>query len=198
MLPLTTPQQELLDWITTYIQQCQKSPSLREMMQGLGLRSVSAVQARLGQLRQKGYVDWIRGKIRTIRVLPPAKNSMPLLGTIAASGLITTFTDTVESFDTLTHLPPRCFALRVSERLEPLLLQVGDLLLLKPVSAPQSLKDGAIVAVRQKEKTTLNRLERKGDLIRLLAIGVDEPGPYRFQKHVAIQGVMVGVWRGCL
>ncbi len=195
MLPLTEPQQEMLDWIAAYIQQFQKSPSLREMMQGLGLRSASPVQARLDRLRQKGYVDWMRGKMRTIRVLPPAKSSMPLLGTIAASGLITTFTDTVESFDALTHLLSGCFALRVSERLDAFLLQTGDLVLLKPVSKPQSLKAGAIVAVRQKDGTTLNRLERDGDLIRLLAMGTDEPGPYRFQKHINVQGVVIGVWR---
>lgn len=199
MLPsLTTAQQELLDWVAAYIQQHHVSPSLREMMRGMGLRSPAPVQSRLEHLRQKGYVDWSHGRARTIRLLALEVKGMPLLGTIAASGLITTFTEAAEAFEAFKQLPLNCFALRVVGRIDTLLLQAGDTLLFKPVVDRRLLKTGEIVVVQQQGETTLKTLEQDGTgLVRLQSVNIDQPDQCRFLKQLTVQGVMFGVWRSC-
>lgn len=69
MTELTPKQKELLDWIKDFIGQNGYSPSVREMMRGVGLKSPSAIQARLKVLRKKKLVEWIDRQTRTIRPL---------------------------------------------------------------------------------------------------------------------------------
>jgi repressor LexA len=66
---LTEVQQQLYDWLIDYIKQNQYSPSIRQMMRAMGLKSPAPVQSRLEHLRTKGYIDWTDGKARTIRIL---------------------------------------------------------------------------------------------------------------------------------
>ncbi|MGK7882672.1 MAG: repressor LexA, partial [Crocosphaera sp.] len=61
MEPLTPAQKELYDWLIKYIRENQHSPSIRQMMKAMGLRSPAPVQSRLERLRNKGYIDWIEG-----------------------------------------------------------------------------------------------------------------------------------------
>lgn len=67
--PLTEAQQELYDWLVTYIRDNQHSPSIRQMMRAMGLKSPAPIQARLDHLRKKGWIDWDEGKARTVRIL---------------------------------------------------------------------------------------------------------------------------------
>ena len=53
--PLTTAQQELYDWLADYIGTHRHSPSIRQMMQAMGLRSPAPIQSRLRHLQQKGW-----------------------------------------------------------------------------------------------------------------------------------------------
>ncbi len=51
-------------------------------------------------MKKKGYIDWIEGKARTIRILhPPESKGIQVLGTIAAGGLVEPFTDFTETLD---------------------------------------------------------------------------------------------------
>lgn len=70
--PLTTAQIELYEWLVRYIREHQHSPSIRQMMQAMGLKSPAPIQSRLEHLRIKGYIDWNQGKARTIRLPRPA------------------------------------------------------------------------------------------------------------------------------
>ncbi|MFL0770965.1 MAG: repressor LexA, partial [Prochlorococcus sp.] len=54
--PLTPAQQELYDWLADYIGTHHHSPSIRQMMQAMGLRSPAPVQRRLRHLQQKGWI----------------------------------------------------------------------------------------------------------------------------------------------
>ncbi len=73
MEPLTPAQQQLYDYLVAYIGENQQSPSIRQMMQAMDLKSPAPVQARLALLRKKGCIDWEEGKARTVRLLrkPP-------------------------------------------------------------------------------------------------------------------------------
>ena len=69
MEPLTDAQQELYDWLVDYIRVNQHSPTIRQMMRGMGLKSPAPIQSRLDHLRKKGYVDWVEGLARTLRIV---------------------------------------------------------------------------------------------------------------------------------
>ena len=62
--PLTTAQQEFYDWLD-YIGTHRHSPSIRQMMQAMGLRSPAPIQSRLRHLQQKGWITWQEGQART-------------------------------------------------------------------------------------------------------------------------------------
>jgi repressor LexA len=196
---LTEAQQELYEWLTEYIRIHQHSPSIRQMMYAMNLKSPAPIQSRLEHLRTKGYIEWNEGKARTIRVLKNKKQGVPVLGTIAAGGLIEPFTDAVEHVDfTNMSLPSQTYALRVSgdSMIEDLIAD-GDLVFLRPVPEPEMLKNGTIVAACvDGYGTTLKRFYRSGDRVTL------QPANHKYRPievsamNVQVQGTLVAVWRG--
>lgn len=199
MEKLTEAQQELYEWLAEYIKINQHSPSIRQMMQAMNLRSPAPIQSRLEHLRNKGYIDWNEGKARTIRVLRQAKQGVPILGSIAAGGLIEPYTDAVEylDFSNVAILPPRSYALRVcgDSMIEDHIAD-GDVVFLRPVSEPDQLKNGTIVAARvEGYGTTLKRFYRQGELVTL------QPANSKYSPievpavQVEPQGSLIGVWR---
>ncbi|MFM7406617.1 MAG: transcriptional repressor LexA [Cuspidothrix sp.] len=195
---LTDPQKELYEWLVEYIKSNQHSPSIRQMMQGMNLKSPAPIQSRLEHLRNKGYIGWNEGRARTIRILHPAKQGVPILGTIAAGGLIEPFTDAVEHLDLANlSLPPQSYALRVAgdSMIEDLIAD-GDVVFLCPVAEPNQLKNGTIVAARvEGHGTTLKRFYRHDDLVTLKPanrnyLPIEVPA-----MEVEVQGSLVGIWR---
>jgi repressor LexA len=196
---LTEPQQQLYEWLAEYIRMHQHSPSIRQMMQAMNLKSPAPIQSRLDHLRTKGYIEWQGGKARTIRVLRSPKPGVPVLGTIAAGGLIEPFSDAVEHVDFMNMtLPAQTYALRVSgdSMIEDLIAD-GDLVFLRPVQEPDYLKNGTIVAARvDGYGTTLKRFYRNGDRVTL------QPANRKYNPievnaiQVQVQGSLVAVWRG--
>ena len=73
MEKLTDAQNELYEWLMGYIKSHQHSPSIRQMMQAMNLKSPAPIQSRLEHLRNKGYIEWSEGKARTIRIIHPEK-----------------------------------------------------------------------------------------------------------------------------
>ena len=65
---LTEVQQQLYNWLVDYVETNQHSPSIRQMMKAMGLKSPAPIQSRLENLKAKGYIDWAEGKARTIRL----------------------------------------------------------------------------------------------------------------------------------
>ena len=63
---LTQAQNELYDWIKQYLRDFQHSPSIRQMMKAMGLKSPAPIQSRLKHLQEKGYISWQEGKARTM------------------------------------------------------------------------------------------------------------------------------------
>ena len=195
---LTEPQKELYEWLVEYIRLNQHSPSIRQMMQGMNLKSPAPIQSRLEHLRNKGYIAWNEGRARTIRILHPAKQGVPILGTIAAGGLIEPFTDGVEHLDLANlSLPPQSYALRVAgdSMIEDLIAD-GDVVFLRPVAEPSQLKNGTIVAARvEGYGTTLKRFYRHDDLVTLKPANPNYLPIAAPAMEVEVQGSLVGIWR---
>ncbi len=201
MEPLTTAQQELYDWLVQYIQQNHHSPSIRQMMKAMGLKSPAPVQSRLEHLKTKGYIEWTEGRARTIRLTQAGSPGVPIRGAIAAGGLVETFQDAeVEHLDfSSVALDPRYFALRVRGlSMIDALIDDGDIVIMQPVSDPKNLKNGTIVAARVEGQTTLKYYYRKGSKVTLQPGNPDKekyPAIEVPASQVDIQGMLVGVWR---
>ncbi|HEY9849324.1 MAG TPA: transcriptional repressor LexA [Leptolyngbyaceae cyanobacterium] len=199
METLTTAQQELYDWLVDYIRQHQYPPSIRQMMRAMNLKSPAPVQSRLEHLRAKGYIAWSEGKARTIRILQSNATGVPILGSIAAGGLVEPYTDTVEKLDLSTVLlPEKTFALRVvgDSMIEDLIAE-GDVVMMQPIPDPEQVKNGTIVAARvEGHGTTLKRFYRRGDRVTLKPANAKYKPIEALAEQVQLQGVLVGVWRG--
>ena len=66
---LTEAQNELYVWIKDYMKDFQHSPSIRQMMDAMGLKSPAPIQSRLKHLQEKGYISWQEGKARTLQLI---------------------------------------------------------------------------------------------------------------------------------
>ena len=199
METLTEAQKELYDWLVDYIRQHQYPPSIRQMMRAMNLKSPAPVQSRLEHLRTKRYIAWTKGEARTIQIMQPPSEGVPILGSIAAGYLVEPFTDAVERLDLSTVLlPDKTFALRVmgDSMIEEMIAE-GDVVMMRPLSDPNLLKNGTIVAARvEGHGTTLKRFYRRGDRITLKPAN-SRYAPIEAQAdQVQVQGVLVGVWRG--
>ena len=88
---LTEAQNELYRWIKNYMKEFRHSPSIRQMMQAMGLKSPAPIQSRLRHLQDKGYISWQEGKARTMQIVDEILEGVPIKGSVAAGGLIETF-----------------------------------------------------------------------------------------------------------
>jgi repressor LexA len=202
MEPLTEAQQQLYDWLVEYIDEHQHAPSIRQMMTAMNLKSPAPVQSRLEHLRNKGYIAWLEGQARTIRILNPLPKGVPIRGAIAATSLVETFPDVEVEYLDLSNLllKPKHFALKVrGHSMIDALIDDGDIVILQPSEDPKAIKNNSIVAARVEGKTTLKYFQRKGSKI-VLQPGNPNRDLYPVTEvsasDVDVQGVLVGVWRG--
>ena len=106
---LTSAQNELYKWIKSYMKEFKHSPSIRQMMQAMGLKSPAPIQSRLKHLQEKGYISWQEGKARTMQLVQEISEGIPIMGSIAAGGLVETFSDVNENLDVSDILEKRYF-----------------------------------------------------------------------------------------
>lgn len=197
MEPLTEVQQQLFNWLVDYIKQNQHSPSIRQMMRAMNLKSPAPIQSRLEHLRAKGYIDWTDGRARTIRVLK--SQGLPILGAIAAGSVVESFTDSAEQLDfSSSFLKPGDYALRVrGDSMIGALIGEGDVVIMRPVQDPKTLKNGVIVAARVNgDGTTLKYYYRKVNQVTLKPANPNYPTIEAAATEVQVQGLLVAVWRG--
>ena len=197
--PLTTAQQELYDWLSEYIGEHRHSPSIRQMMEAMGLRSPAPIQSRLRHLQQKGWITWKEGQARTLQLLGDALGGgIPVLGAVAAGGLVETFDDVEERLELEPVLTTRgLFALTVNgDSMVDAHIADGDVVLMEPVKEPSRLREGTIVsAVVPGSGTTLKHFHRDGRQVRLEAANPAYEPILVDADQVAIQGKLVAVWR---
>ena len=196
---LTEAQRELFDWIKNYIFDFQHSPSIRQMMQGMGLKSPAPVQSRLKHLQEKGYISWQEGKARTLQLVNNfAENNVPVLGSVAAGGLIESFSDVTETLDfTDVFQKKGVFALTVNgDSMKDAYIAEGDMVLMEPVKETSSLRNGIIVsAMVPGSGTTLKYFFKRNNQIILEAANPNYDPIVLNSDQVSIQGKLLAVWR---
>ncbi len=196
--PLTSAQQELYDWLADYIGSHHHSPSIRQMMQAMGLRSPAPVQSRLRHLQQKGWITWQEGQARTLQLLGGIASGIPVLGAVAAGGLVETFDDVQERLDLAPLLETRgLFALTVNgDSMVEAHIADGDVVLMEPVTDPGRLRQGTIVsALVPGSGTTLKHFHRDGGTVRLEAANAAYEPIELPADQVQVQGKLMAVWR---
>ncbi|AAQ00380.1 MULTISPECIES: transcriptional repressor LexA [Prochlorococcus] len=195
---LTPAQQELFDWLSDYIASHQHSPSIRQMMDGMGLRSPAPIQSRLRHLQEKGWITWKEGQARTLQLLDNALSGVPVLGAVAAGGLVETFDDVQETLDMSSVLKTRgLFALTVNgDSMVDSYIANGDVVLMEPVQEPSLIRNGTVVsAMVPGSGTTLKHFYRKGSLVILEAANPAYEPIEIDAEMVKIQGKLLAVWR---
>ena len=196
---LTNAQHELYEWIENYINRFQHSPSIRQMMQAMGLKSPAPIQSRLKHLQEKGFISWQEGKARTLKLLSDVtNNTIPIMGSIAAGGLVETYSDLNEQLDISDVLKKRnIFALTVNgDSMVEAFIADGDMVLIEPIKDVSSLRNGTIVsALVPGAGTTLKYFSRKGREVILEAANSNYE-PIKIDcDQVIIQGKLLAVWR---
>ncbi len=195
---LSDAQSELYNWIKNYIQDFQHSPSIRQMMKAMKLKSPAPIQSRLKHLQEKGYISWQEGKARTFQLINEVSNNIPIMGSIAAGGLIETFQDVSESFEVDQVLKRKnIFALTVNgDSMIDACIADGDTVLMEPITDSSQVRNGDIVsAMVPGSGTTLKYFLRKGNLVILEAANPSYEPIKLDASQVSIQGKLVAVWR---
>ena len=197
---LTNAQKELFDWIQNYIKDFNHSPSIRQMMKAMGLKSPAPIQSRLKHLQEKGFISWQEGKARTLQIVNDAINGIPIMGSIAAGGLIETFNDVNENIDIMEVFRKKnVFALTVNgDSMIDACIADGDLVLMESVTDFLPIKNGTIVsALVPGSGTTLKYFYKKGEKIFLEAANLAYEPIVLDMNQVVIQGKLLAVWRKC-
>ena len=195
---LTDAQNELYEWIKNYVRDFQHSPSIRQMMQGMGLKSPAPIQSRLKHLQEKGYISWQEGKARTLKVVEEILDGIPVMGSIAAGGLIETFNDVSENLDFSDILNKKdVFALTVNgDSMIEACIADGDMVLMEPIKEANSIRNGTVVsALVPGLGTTLKYFYRRGNKIFLEAANSAYQPIELNLDEVIFQGRLLAVWR---
>ncbi|MBO8244251.1 repressor LexA [Prochlorococcus marinus XMU1411] len=195
---LTDAQNELYLWIKEYLKKFQHSPSIRQMMDAMGLKSPAPIQSRLKHLQEKGYISWQEGKARTLQIVDDLVTGIPILGSVAAGGLVETYSDIQENLDISEVLKKKdVFALTVNgDSMINACIADGDMVLMEPIKDRYSLRNGMIVsALVPGLGTTLKYFFKRGEKIFLEAANPNYEPIELNPSEVVFQGRLLAVWR---
>ena len=195
---LTEAQNELYGWIKEYMKNFQHSPSIRQMMEAMGLKSPAPIQSRLKHLQEKGYISWQEGKARTLQLVDEIIEGIPILGSVAAGGLIETYSDVKENLNISDIFSKKdVFALTVNgDSMIEACISHGDMVLMEPIKDSSSIRNGTIVsALVPGFGTTLKYFFKRGQKIFLEAANpAYDPIELNYDE-VVFQGKLLAVWR---
>jgi len=195
---LTDAQNELYRWIKDYMREFQHSPSIRQMMQAMNLKSPAPIQSRLKHLQEKGYISWQEGKARTLQIIDEIIDGIPIMGSVAAGGLVETFSDVSENLDLSNVLGRKdVFALTVNgDSMIDAFIADGDMVLMEKIKDTYSLKNGTIVsAMVPGLGTTLKYFFKRNEKIILEAANPNYEPIELTLDQVVFQGKLLAVWR---
>jgi repressor LexA len=198
MEQLTARQQEVLDFVTGYINEYGYPPSLREIGKRLGVSGTLGVMKHLEALEKKGYLRRQEGSTRGITLANQAQAvSLPIVGVVRAGALHPAIEEIEGHFaiDRSQLKAGGTFFLRVKgDSMINAHIKEGDLALVRP--QPTAVNRDVVVAMVGGE-ATLKRFYREKGQIRLQpenpnydAIIVAEG-----EAEVSIVGKVVGIYR---
>jgi repressor LexA len=202
-MALTKRQRQVYDFIADFVARQAYSPSFEEIGAGLGLSSLATVHKHICNLEEKGLLKRDFNRSRSIDLLPvktrarpvaAASLELPLLGRIAAGRPLEQLENpgTISLAD-LTRSRD-VFVLQVSgDSMQDEHIVDGDYVLVEKLP---SARDGEIVvALIGGSETTLKRLYREGEQIRLQPSNANMQPILVPAAQVQVQGRVIGVLR---
>jgi repressor LexA len=206
-MALTRRQREVYEFISSFVAQHGYSPSFEEIGKGLGLSSLATVHKHISNLEKKGLLKRDYNRSRSIDVLAPrgslkkamvaaaaASNSLPLVGRIAAGRPVETFEQPESiSLGDITR-SKEVFVLEVrGDSMQDEHIVDGDYVLVEKTA---SARNGEIVvALVDGSDTTLKRIYKEGETIRLQPSNAAMKPIMVPAANVAVQGRVIGVLR---
>ena len=200
---LSPNQRRVLDFLREHLAEHGQAPSLREIAEGLGLRSHSSAQDYVEALVRKGALERLP-RHRGLRLAGEARRAaspgheLPLVGRVAAGSPILSDANIETRFavDPALFRPRADFLLRVvGQSMRDAGILDGDLI---AVHRAATADNGRIVVARLDAEITVKRLRRERDRLLLLAENPDFPpievDPRR-TADFSIEGIYVGVIR---
>jgi repressor LexA len=207
MKTLSSKQKRILAFLRRFREEKDYPPTVRDILKGCGISSTSVVDYNLKILEREGYIRRDREVSRGIELLGKERRRMalvPVIGYIAAGEPIPVPTsdtweaeplDTVEVSSELTQGKEGVFALKVKgTSMIDALINDGDIVLMQQAATAE---EGEMVAawLKAEGETTLKKLYREPDRIRLQPANSTMEPIYADPKNVEVQGKVVGVIR---
>lgn len=208
---LSNRQQKIYEFITKFMRDKGRPPTIREIGGHVGISSTSVVNYNLNILVREGLIQREKEVSRGLRVVGAQLKTLagdsiyavqiPLLGTIAAGAPIPVPESGLEPLDTLTltrDLIPDSdgiFALKIKgNSMIDALINDGDVVVMKKQETAQN---GEMCAVwlKDKNETTLKRVYKEKSRIRLQPMNPTMKPFYADARNVQIQGKVVLVIR---
>ena len=207
MKTLSSKQQQILAFLRRFREGKDYPPTVRDILKACGISSTSVVDYNLRILEREGYIRRDREVSRGIEMLDKTQRRIvrvPLLGYIAAGEPIpvpasdtweTEPLDTVEVSSELIRGKEKVYALKVKgTSMIDALINDGDIVLMQQANTAEN---GEMVAawLKKDEETTLKKLYRERDRIRLQPANTRMKPIYADPKNVEVQGRVIGVIR---
>jgi len=170
---ITAKQEQIFKYLRSFTEEKGYPPSVREICQGIGLKSPSSVHAHLKALENAGYIQRDANKTRAMIINAPEENqgvhavNVPILGQVAAGSPLLA----VEDIEGYIPFDPGTserdyFALRVKgdSMIEAGILE-GDVLI---VAIQETAINGEIVVALIDGEATVKRFKRNADRVWLM------------------------------
>jgi repressor LexA len=209
MSDLSPKQSQILAFLSTFLEEKDYPPSIRDIQIGCEISSTSVVDYNLRKLEEKGYIKRDREVSRGIEVLGGRRRrskvlEIPVLGSIAAGQPIPVPTsdrwaadadDSVTVTEDMVRGRENVFALRVkgTSMIEDL-IDDGDIVFLEPAQAVEN-GDRVAVWLRDRGEVTLKRIYLEGERVRLQPANSTMQPIYTTPDNVEIQGKFVSSFR---
>jgi len=207
MKTLSTKQKQILAFLRRFREDKDYPPTIRDILKACGISSTSVVDYNLKILEKEGYIRRDREVSRGIELLDRSLRRMmhvPILGYIAAGEPIPVPSsdtwemeplDTVEVSSELVKGRSDVYALRVKgNSMVDALISDGDIVLMQQAATADN---GEMVAawLKSEGETTLKKLYRERERIRLQPANAQMKPIYANPKNVEVQGRVIGVIR---
>lgn len=209
MRKLSERQQAILDYISSFLDDNDYPPTIRDIQHQLGISSTSVVDYNLKVLEDHQHIRRNRNISRGIEIVGRSASrggtvEVPVIGSIAA-GLPIPFpgqlegSDLAEVIELSRDFAPGggadLFGLRVrGHSMVDALISDGDIVILK---RQETCENGETVAVWlvAEEETTLKKFYLEGSQVRLQPQNVTMDPIYTAAENVQVQGKLVSVVR---
>jgi repressor LexA len=206
-MAITKRQREIYDFIARFVAERGYSPSFEEIGEGTRLSSLATVHKHISNLEKKGLLKRDYNRSRSIDVLPPRgalKKSMavgasagvelPLMGHIVAGQPV----ESLQNPETISLADftrsKEVFVLQVrGDSMQDEAILDGDYILVEKTGA---VRNGEIVvALVDGMETTLKRIYKEGDKVRLQPSNTSMQPVIVPAVAVQVQGRVIGVLR---